>query len=96
MADQEIRIDCPCCKAEIFIDRETGGILSHKAYKEPGQTLEDFLKADKNRAGELESRFAEAKRLEDSRLNLLEKKFERARRNKDKLPEAPKPDIFWD
>jgi len=54
------------------------------------------MKADKQRAQDLDSKFAEAKKIEDGRLDLLKKKFEWAKKNKDKLPEAPKPGIMWD
>ena len=96
MSAKEIKIDCPCCKAKLVIDVETGSILQSIPHKEEAQSLMDFLKADKNRGKDLEDKFAEAKRLEDGRLKVLEKKFEWAKKNKDKLPEAPRPGIQWD
>jgi hypothetical protein len=54
------------------------------------------LKADQSRAKDLEEKFAESRRIEESRLALLEKKFEWAKKNKDKLPDAPRPGIQWD
>ena len=96
MSMKEIHIDCPCCKAKLVIDAETGAVLQSTAHKEAGPSLEDFLKNDKNRGKDLDDKFAEAKRQEDSRLKVLEKKFEWAKKNKDKLPEAPRPGIQWD
>ena len=96
MSAKEIKIDCPCCKAKLVIDVETGSILQSTPHKEEGLSLQDFLKNDKNRGKDLEDKFAEAKRQEDSRLKVLEKKFEWAKKNKDKLPEAPRPGIQWD
>ena len=91
---QELKIDCPCCKAKLVIDSETGVILQTTPYKEASPTLQDFLKNDKNRTRDLDEKFAESRRMEDSRLQTLEKKFEWAKKNRDQLPEAPR--IQWD
>ncbi len=93
---KEIKIDCPCCKAKLIIDPETGGIIKYEKHKEAPPSLNEFLKAEKNRNTELDEKFKEAREKEESKMDLLEKKFEWAKKNKDKLPEAPKPDIFWD
>ena len=96
MALREIKVDCPCCKAKLVIDTETGGILHVTPHKDAPPTLQEFLKADKHRAKDVEDKFAESRRQEDGRLAVLNKKFEWAKKNKDKLPEAPKPGIQWD
>jgi hypothetical protein len=54
------------------------------------------MKAEPGRAKDLEEKFAESRRQEEGRLAMLEKKFEWAKKNKDKLPDAPKPGIQWD
>ena len=95
MSSSEIKLDCPCCRAKLVIDSESGGIIKFFPHKEEAPSLQDFLKADKNRGKDLEEKFAESKRVEDSRLDLLNKKFEWAKKNKDKLPEA-RPGIQWD
>jgi hypothetical protein len=96
MSSREIKLDCPCCKAKLVIDPATGGVIQAIPHKEEAPTLQDFLKADKHRSKDLADKFAESKRQEDSRLDLLNKKFEWAKKNKDKLPEAPRPGIQWD
>jgi hypothetical protein len=96
MSSQELNIDCPCCRAKLVVDPETGAILKATPHKEEAPSLQEFLKSDKNRAQDLADKFAESKRQEDSRLKILEKKFEWAKKNKDKLPEAPRPGIQWD
>jgi len=96
MKSEEIKIDCPCCKAKLIIDPETGGVIRFVAAKNEAPSFEAFLKNDKNRAQELESKFAESKKTEENRLDLIQKKWEWAKKNKDKLPEAPLPGIQWD
>lgn len=96
MDSKEIKVDCPCCKAELIIDAASGGVIKFIPHKEEAPSLEQFMKADKTRSKDLASKFEEAKKIEDGRLDLLNKKFEWAKKNKDKLPEAPKPGIMWD
>lgn len=96
MENEEIKLDCPCCKAKLIIDRKTGGVIKFVAPKNEVPSFDAFLKSDKNRAQELESKFAESKKTEENRLELLQKKWEWAKKNKDKLPEAPLPGIQWD
>jgi hypothetical protein len=93
---RELKIDCPCCKAKLVVDPETGGVLQAVPHKEAPPSLESFMKAEPGRAKDLEEKFAESRRQEEGRLAMLEKKFEWAKKNKDKLPDAPKPGIQWD
>ena len=96
MPASELIIDCPCCKAKLVVDAATGIVLQATAHKEAPPSLEEFMKGDKDRARDLEDKFAEARRIEDGRKAALEKKFEWAKKNADKLPDAPKPGILWD
>ena len=96
MSARELKLDCPCCQAKLVVDPDTGGVIQAIPHKEAPPSLQDFLANDKHRARDLEDKFAEAKRQEDSKLALLNKKFEWAKKNKDKLPEAPRPGIQWD
>ena len=95
MESKEIKLDCPCCKAQLIIDSATGGVIKFIAHKDEAPSLEQFMKADKERSQDLAAKFDKAKKEEDNRLDLLNKKFEWAKKNKDKLPEA-KPGIMWD
>jgi hypothetical protein len=87
----ELKIDCPCCKAKLVVDAETGGVLQAVPHKEAPPTLESFMKAEPGRAKDLEDKFAEARRQEDGRLAILEKKFEWAKKNKARCAEARHP-----
>ena len=94
--NKELSVACPCCRAQLIIDAATGGVIKFVPHKEEAPSLEQFMKADKTRSQDLADKFAQAKKEEDGRLDLLNKKFEWAKKNKDKLPEAPKPGIMWD
>ncbi len=96
MEPKELALDCPCCRAKLIVDPATGGIIKSIPHKEAGPSLEQFMKAEKSRSQDLASKFEEAKKQEDGKIDLLNKKWEWAKKNKDKLPEAPKPGIMWD
>ena len=93
---RELKIKCPCCEAKLVVDADTGTVLQSTAHKTAPPSLESFMKNETGRAKDLEDKFAESRRQEDSRLEQLNKKFEWAKKNKDKLPDAPKPNIHWD
>jgi hypothetical protein len=96
MSAEEIKVECPCCKAKLIVDAKTGGVIKSMAAKTEAPSFEAFLKSDKNRAQDLENKFAESKKMEEGRLDLLQKKWDWAKKNVDKLPEAPLPGIQWD
>ena len=91
----EIKLECPYCKAELVIDKDSERILHSKKYVEPTQSLEDFMKNESSRDQELADKFAEAKKNEDNKLDYINKKFEWAKKNEDKLPDVQRP-IDWD
>src|SRR4051812_37239382 len=96
MDAKELKVACPCCKAQLIVDSGTGGVIKFIPHKAEPPTRKQFMQADKTRSADLAAKFDAAKKEEDQRLDLLKKKFEWAKKNKDKLPEAPKPGIMWD
>lgn len=94
MAIKTISVECPCCKATLVIDPETGAILSHQEYKKEKLSLDDFMSQQKNRAAELDAKFEAAKEKEKHKLEVIEKKFQAAKENKD-LKDPP-PTVMWD
>lgn len=94
MAVKTISINCPCCKATLVVDPETGTVFSHKEYKKEKLSLDDFMSSQKNRAAELDAKFAAAKEREKRKFDVIEKKFQAAKENKD-LKDPP-PSVLWD
>lgn len=94
MAVKTLTIECPMCKGEIVVDAETGEVLSHKEFKKETKSFDDFLKEQASRSADLDAKFAAAQEAEKHRKELLEKKFEAAKNNKD-LKDPPKS-INWD
>lgn len=76
-----IQVDCPCCKTKLVVDVATGVILSEERPKiDPSASFEQAMTEVKSGAARREDAFSKAfdrtKNLDD----LLQKKFEEARR----------------
>ncbi len=88
MADT-LRITCPCCGTQLALDAATGEILSEQRPKADAeatfeQAMTDFRAGSKRREEAFSKAFQKTQRLED----LLEKKFEEAKKKAadDKAP----------
>jgi hypothetical protein len=77
----KVQVDCPCCKTKLVVDAATGTILSEERPKaDPTATFEQAMTDVKSGPARREDAFSKAfdrtKNLDD----LLQKKFEEARR----------------
>ncbi len=88
-----IEVICPCCDNILVVDTFAKEVVSHRERKKK-ESLEEFLKHEKEREKELDSKFAEAKEKEKNKDEYLRKKFEEAKNNKDL--KDPAPSIVWD
>ncbi len=76
-----VQVDCPCCKTKLVVDVATGAILSEERPKiDPSASFEQAMTDVKSAPARREDAFSKAvdrtKNLDD----LLQKKFEEARR----------------
>ena len=76
-----VQVDCPCCRTKLVVDVATGAILSEERPKtDVSQSFEQAMTDVKSGAARREDAFTKAfdrtKNLDD----LLQKKFEEARR----------------
>jgi hypothetical protein len=76
-----VQVDCPCCKTKLVVDVETSAILSEERPKtDLGATFEQAMTDVKSGPARREDAFSKAfdrtKNLDD----LLQKKFEEAKR----------------
>lgn len=91
----EFSVECPCCKSTLVVNADLKSVIHVQQPKSEPKDFADFLKKDGERLKDLESRFKQTKEQEDRRSDLLEKKWEWAKKNSDKLPPAA-PGIQWD
>lgn len=90
-----VTIVCPCCETRLVVDSRTGAILREdRVVKREHGSLDDAfgsIRAKKREADErLEKAFADAKHREE----ILEKKFQEARKKAAENPDAPVPRPF--
>ena len=93
--DDTIKVECPCCKTVLVVDRHKGTVLEHRKpilEESTGDRFEDaFLKVKKSKEA-VEQKFAEAQRKERERKDKLESLFEKElKRVKESGEEVTKP-----
>ncbi|MBN2406349.1 MAG: hypothetical protein JXJ19_01520 [Elusimicrobia bacterium] len=91
MNKNDYMIDCPCCGAKIWIDKETGGILRSTSPEKDKQDFNGLLAKHRKHEAGLKDAFAKAFAEEQKRKKLIEKKFKNAMENIDELEEPGKP-----
>ena len=90
---------CPCCQARLRVDPEMHAVLSHEPPPEE-RTVKDLTQAVmglKAEAAHRQAKFEESMKLEKSKKDLLDKKFQDAlKRTKDVPVTKPIRDIDLD
>jgi hypothetical protein len=77
------QVECPCCKAQLWVDPVIGEVLeSEKAKKRKGSLDDLFLKEKKKKEG-VDRRFTATAELAKERQKLAKEKFEKAFSNLD-------------
>jgi chromosome segregation ATPase len=87
---QTLNVICPCCDSLLVIDSDTGAILreerrTHREF----QTLDDALDQVKSQHRDAQTRLNRAMQEARHREEILEKKFEEARRKASESDEPP-------
>ena len=86
---RSLRIICPCCESLLIIDPESGVILrEERKVKREYQSLDDALQHVQSQKQEARARLMRAMEEARHREEILEKKFEEARK---KAAEDPNP-----
>ncbi|MEM1244761.1 MAG: 2-nitropropane dioxygenase [Acidobacteriota bacterium] len=99
MSDRSrLQVDCPCCEAQLAIDRETGAVISHTAAEAPvagGADFEDLLADLDRQKARAEQLFEQEKAAMADRDRVLDERFAEALRKAEEEPDdAPPPRPF--
>ncbi len=88
-----LNIVCPCCETLLVVDPESGAILrEERVVKREHQTLDDALDHVQAQRKEAEAKLFRAMEENRNREDILEKKFQEARRKaKESDDPAPRP-----
>jgi hypothetical protein len=97
MPNDVIEVACPCCHANLRVDRETGVVLSHKMPEKP-PAIEDLgvaARALKGEAARREEVFQKSFAEQKTRQSILDKKFDELLKQAKESPDTgpPKRDI---
>lgn len=91
---EALDVECPCCGAMLKIDAETGAVVWADKKKEPAKSFDDLLQRVSSQKSVLDEKFARSVRQTRNQREILEKKFEEARKRAAENPNERPPNPF--
>jgi hypothetical protein len=91
---EALDIDCPCCGARLKVDPETGSVVWADRKKAPAKSFDDLVDRVHSQKGVLDEKFARSVHQTRHQKDILEKKFEEARRRAAADPTRRPPNPF--
>lgn len=91
---EALDVDCPCCGAVLKVDPGTGAVVRADKPARPARDLDDLVSAVRTRRSALDEKFDRSMRQNRNQREILEKKFEEARKKAAEDPEARPPNPF--
>lgn len=85
---------CPCCGAQLKVDPETSAVVWADKKKEPVKDFDDLLNKVSSQKGVLDEKFARSVQQNRNQREILEKKFEEARKRAAENPNVRPPNPF--
>ena len=77
---EAIDVECPCCGSLLKIDPETGAVVWADKKKAPAKDFDDLVSRVQSQRSLLDEKFARSVQQTRNQKDILEKKFEEARR----------------
>jgi GTP cyclohydrolase FolE2 len=91
---EALDVTCPCCAALLKIDPETGAIVWVDQKKAPAKSFDDLVNRVHSQRSLLDEKFARSVEQNKNSKQILEKKFEEARRRAEADPTGRPPNPF--
>jgi len=91
---EAVDVLCPCCESKLKIDPETGAVVWMEKKKEPAKSFDDLLGRVHSQRSVLDEKFARSVAQTRNAKDILEKKFEEARKRAEKDPTGRPPNPF--
>jgi len=91
---EALDVTCPCCGALLKVDPETSSVVWVDRKKAPAQDLDDLVHRVQSQKSVLDEKFARSVRQNKNQREILERKFEEARRRAAEDPTAKPPHPF--
>lgn len=91
---EALDVTCPCCEALLKVDPETGSVVWADKKKAPPKDFDDLVSRVHSKQSALDQKFARSVRQTRNAGEILEKKFEEARKRAEQDPQARPPHPF--
>jgi hypothetical protein len=94
MSSQDaLKVQCPCCRATLTVDPDSGEVLMHQEAKVKGPVtdLTQAVQNLKKGAGQREEIFKKSMDAEKHKGDILKKKFDEAFKRAKEDPDSPPP-----
>jgi hypothetical protein len=91
---EALDVECPCCGALLKVDPETGSVVWADKKKAPAKDFDDLVSRVQSQKNVLDEKFARSVEQTRHAKEILEKKFEEARKRAAENPTVRPPNPF--
>jgi hypothetical protein len=91
---EALDVTCPCCSAMLKVDPETGAVVWVDEKKAPAKDFDDLVSRVHSHKSLLDEKFARSVAQTRNSKDILEKKFEEARKRAEADPTRRPPNPF--
>jgi len=91
---EALDVTCPCCQALLKLDPETGTVVWADKKKAPAKDFDDLVQRVEAQRSVLDQKFARSVQQTKRASEILDKKFEEARRRAEQDPTTKAPHPF--
>jgi hypothetical protein len=77
---EALDVDCPCCGARLKVDPETGSVVWADKKKAPPKNFDDLVSRVQSSKSVLDEKFARSVEQTKNQREILERKFEEAKK----------------
>jgi hypothetical protein len=91
---EALDVSCPCCGALLKVDPETGAVVWADRKKEPAKDFDDLVNRVRTHKSTLDEKFARSVQQTKHQREILDKKFEEAKKRAEADPQKRPPNPF--
>jgi hypothetical protein len=91
---EALDVTCPCCEAKLKIDPETGSVVWADKKKAPPKDFDDLVSRVRSQKGVLDEKFARSVQQTKHASEILDKKFQEAKKRAEADPTSKPPHPF--
>ncbi len=91
---EALDVTCPCCEALLKVDPETGAVVWVDKKKAPAKDFDDLVSRVGRNKSVLDEKFARSVQQTRRSSEILDRKFEEARRRAEADPDSKPPHPF--